>query len=237
MTRELPRLWVAADVSTEADFGRLAGELSGLACGIKVGLEAYTAFGNGLVRALTGKDLPVFLDLKFHDIPNTVERACANVAGLGTALTNVHALGGPKMIAAARKGLEAAGSDRPRLLAVTILTSHTADDLVRVGLKGTPAEMVPTLAKLARESGADGVVCSPQEARSVRDATGPDFLIVTPGVRPAGADLNDQQRVTTPADAIRNGASHLVVGRPITGAPSPRAAVQMIIAEIGQALR
>ncbi len=236
MSVTLPRLWIAADVSTRADFDWLASEMAEVGCGIKIGLEAYTAFGNDLVRSVTGNGAKVFLDLKFHDIPNTVERACANIAGLGTSFANVHALGGPKMISGARKGLETAGADRPRLLAVTILTSHSAEEVSRIGLNGTPAELVPRLARMSMEAGADGVVCSPQEAAVVRNATSPDFLIVTPGIRPEGSDANDQQRVATPAAAIRNGATHLVVGRPVTAAPDRTAAALRILDEIGAAI-
>ncbi len=233
---ELPRLWIAADVSGRDEFDRLAADMTAAGCGIKIGLEAYTAFGNGLVTSVVKNGGRVFLDLKFHDIPNTVEKACANVAVLGASLTNVHALGGPKMIAGARKSLEAAGANRPLLLAVTILTSHSAEEVRTVGLNGTPEELVPRLAKMSMDAGADGVVCSPQEAAAVRKATRPDFLIVTPGVRPAGADLNDQQRIATPTDAIKNGATHLVVGRPVTGANDRRAAALNILAEIRSAL-
>jgi orotidine-5'-phosphate decarboxylase len=166
----------------------------------------------------------VFLDLKFHDIPNTVAAACAAAADLGVWMMNVHASGGRAMMAAAHERL-AALSDPPRLIAVTVLTSLDAADLFEVGCPGEPAERVLQLAALARRAGLDGVVCSPREAAGLRAAQGPGFLLVTPGVRPAAADSGDQKRVMTPAQAVAAGADYLVVGRPITAAPDPVAAL------------
>lgn len=233
MMAGLPRLFVAADLSSRRELDTLLARIAPTGAGIKIGLEAYTALGGELVQAAAKQGCSVFLDLKFHDIPTTVARACTNVAALGASLTNVHALGGPRMISAAREALEKhGGPGRTKLLAVTILTSHSEADVRELGFMENPAALVPRLARMARDAGADGVVCSPHEASGVREAAGPDFLIVTPGVRPSGSASNDQQRIATPADAIRSGATHLVVGRPITGAPDPAAAAQAILGEI-----
>jgi orotidine-5'-phosphate decarboxylase len=172
----------------------------------------------------------VFLDLKFHDIPNTVAGAIASARGLGASLVDVHALGGPAMIEAAARACAGSGA---RLLAITILTSHDERSLAAIGLGGDVATSVRRLATLARDAGADGVVCSPHEVALVREAGGPGFLVVTPGIRPAGAALGDQARAATPAAAIAAGADYLVVGRPITEAADPAVAAEAIVGEIG----
>jgi len=200
-------------------------------CRLKVGKELFTRAGPPVVEALVGRGFEVFLDLKFHDIPNTVAAACDAAADLGVWMMNLHASGGRRMMETARERLEAR-SHRPLLIAVTILTSLGETDLAEVGFKGTPAENVRRLAALAAHSGLDGVVCSPLEAAELRAERGEEFLLVTPGVRPASAALNDQKRVMTPADALAAGASHLVIGRPVTAAEDPVAALQAILKSI-----
>jgi orotidine-5'-phosphate decarboxylase len=198
-------------------------------------LQLFTAEGPRAVEEIAGLGFEIFLDLKFHDIPNTVAGAVAAAADLPKVrLVNVHALGGLAMMRAAREAL-ASRKKPPALLAVTILTSMDEQALRRVGVSGPPATRVVALALLAKEAGLDGVVASAQEARAIRLACGPKFLIVVPGVRPAGAELNDQSRVATPAEAIRAGASYLVVGRPVTAAKDPRAAARAIAKEISLA--
>lgn len=200
-------------------------------CRLKIGKELFTSAGPDFVREVTGRGFDVFLDLKFHDIPNTVAQACAAAAKLGVWMMNVHALGGEKMLRAAREAL-GDHDHRPRLIAVTILTSMDDAELTSVGLTGSAESNVRRLAHLARNSGLDGVVCSPREAALLRRELGTEFLLVTPGVRPAGSMHDDQSRVTTPAQAIENGASHLVIGRPITAAADPGSALKQINEEI-----
>jgi orotidine-5'-phosphate decarboxylase len=199
--------------------------------GLKIGLEFIAANGPDGVKAIVALGRPVFADVKFHDIPNTVAGAARETAKLGVTLFNIHASGGEAMMRAAK---DAAASVDPnvKIIGVTVLTSLNDPDLDAVGQRAPAAGQVERLAKLAKHSGLDGVVCSPQEIALVRRACGPDFLIVTPGVRPAGADLADQRRVTTPGDAVRAGADILVIGRPITGASDPAAAAKAIAAEI-----
>jgi orotidine 5''-phosphate decarboxylase, subfamily 1 len=197
-----------------------------------VGKELFTRAGPPVVEALVKRGFEVFLDLKFHDIPNTVAAACDAAADLGVWMMNLHASGGRRMMETARERLEAR-SHRPLLIAVTILTSLGETDLAEVGFRGTPAENVRRLAALAADSGLDGVVCSPLEAAELRAERGEEFLLVTPGVRPASAALDDQKRVMTPADALAAGASHLVIGRPVTAAEDPVAALQAILESIG----
>ncbi len=224
---------VALDFPYAAEALALAERLDPDRCRVKVGKELFTRAGPAVVEKLVARGFEVFLDLKYHDIPNTVAAACAAAADLGVWMINLHALGGRRMMAAARERLEALGNDRPRLIAVTILTSMGEADLAEVGLAGSPETHVRRLAALAQESGLDGVVCSPREAADLRAAMGEEFLLVTPGVRPAGASLDDQKRVMTPAEAMTAGASHLVIGRPITAAPDPLAALEAILAELG----
>lgn len=206
----------------------------------KVGLELFVAAGPGLVEKIAAAGAGVFLDLKFHDIPNTVAGAVRSASVYGASIINVHALAGSEaMKRAAQAAAEAslkAGKPRPRVIAVTVLTSHGPKTLKELGLEGSPSEAVKRLALLARDSGLDGVVCSPVEAASIR-ALWPEALIVTPGVRPAGADVGDQVRIATPAGAILAGADYLVVGRPVSGAPSPEKAAEEIALEVSGALK
>ena len=199
--------------------------------GLKVGLEFITALGPDAIRRITEIGLPVFADVKFHDIPNTVAGAARAIAMLGVSLFNVHASGGGAMIRAAADAI-ANIYPRPTLLAVTVLTSLDESTLDAVGQRGPAAEQVARLATLAQASGADGVVCSAHEISVVRKAAGPDFLTVVPGIRPAGAELGDQRRVMTPAEARAAGADILVIGRPITGAADPAQAAQAIAREL-----
>lgn len=203
---------------------------------LKVGMEAFYRDGAPLIRHLRDRGHEVFLDLKLHDIPNTVERAARVVAGLGVRYLTIHASGGPEMMAAAVRGASEGGSDT-RILAVTVLTSLRGDELPGVWDASTPAdEKVRRLALLSREAGCHGVVASPREASSLRAAIGPEMVLVCPGIRPRGAASGDQQRTATPGDAIRDGADHLVVGRPVTGAQDPAEAVEKITREIRDAL-
>ncbi|HEV2562943.1 MAG TPA: orotidine-5'-phosphate decarboxylase [Rhizomicrobium sp.] len=202
--------------------------------GLKVGLEFITALGPDAVREIVKLGLPVFADTKFHDIPNTVAGAAKAIAQLGVTIFNIHVSGGEAMMRAAVE--EAARvHPRPKVIGVTVLTSMDDADLEAVGQRGPAADQVTRLAKLAKARGLDGVVCSPREIALVRKAAGADFLIVTPGVRPAGADVGDQRRVMTPKEAVRAGADILVIGRPITGASDPAAAARAIAAEIAMA--
>lgn len=202
----------------------------------KVGMELFYAAGPEMLQYLKAAKKKVFLDLKLQDIPNTVAHACAVLTELGADIMNVHAVGGRKMMAEAVQAVHAKAKElnipAPKLIAVTILTSMDAEQFGELNYKNTIAEQVVSLAKLAKEAGMDGVVASPMEAAAIRKACGEDFLIVTPGVRPAGAAMNDQSRVATPAGAIQNGATHLVIGRPITQAENRRGAAVQILDEI-----
>jgi len=199
--------------------------------GLKVGLEFITAQGPQGIRAIIGLGVPVFADTKFHDIPNTVGGASRAISALDIAMFNIHVSGGAAMIRAAVEAARAAPA-RPKVLGVTVLTSMNDDDLVQVRQQGPLPAQVKHLAGLAQANGLDGVVCSPREIALVRAACGPDFLIVTPGVRPAGAAIGDQRRVMTPAEAVTAGADILVIGRPITAAANPAEAAKAIAAEI-----
>ena len=206
----------------------------------KVGLESYTAEGPALVRYLLAQGERVFLDLKFHDIPNTVAGAAREATLKGVSMFNVHAAGGPAMIEAAVKASQDASTQtaepRPLVLAVTALTSLDEAVMREIGWSDKPEEVVLRLAKMAEKAGADGVVASPREVRSIREACGEDFVIVTPGIRPQGSAAGDQSRIATPEAAIRAGADYLVVGRPITAASDPAKAAEAILTEIEQAL-
>lgn len=218
---------MALDFPDAASALALVSQLDPALCRLKVGKELFTTAGPDLVRTLVSRGFEVFLDLKFHDIPNTVAAACRAAAGLGVWMLNVHASGGRRMMEAAREAL----SDMPHpplLIAVTVLTSMSAEDLGEVGIAGAPAEQVLRLARLTHDCKLDGVVCSAQEAAMLRAELGADFRLVTPGIRPAGAEVGDQRRVMTPAEALRAGASDLVIGRPITGATDPLAALKDI---------
>ncbi len=231
-----PRIIVALDYANAADALAIVDRLTPDLCRLKVGKELFTRSGPELVRELVGRGFEVFLDLKFHDIPNTVAQACRAAADLGVWMVNVHAQGGRKMMRAAHEALAEYGERRPLLIAVTVLTSLGAEDIAEVGLSGSPADNVLRLATLTRDCGLDGVVCSPQEAADLKARLGAGFSLITPGVRPAGAEQGDQRRVMTPGDAIAAGAHYLVIGRPITQAPEPLAVLRTIQAEIDQAL-
>lgn len=225
------RLIVALDYSSAKAALDLVERLSGQCRWFKVGLELYVAAGPVIVETLAGRGHSVFLDLKLHDIPNTVAGAVRSAAGLGAKLLTVHAGGGPVMLSAAR---EAAGAcaTAPRLLAVTVLTSMDAAQLAATGVAQAPQEQVELLARMGMAAGIDGFVCSAQEVGLLREITGPAGTLVTPGIRPAGAEIGDQQRVATPAAALKAGASYLVVGRPITQAADPAAAAEEILREM-----
>ena len=199
----------------------------------KIGLELFTAEGPDVVKAVKDLGKRIFLDLKFHDIPRTVERAVKSGAKLGVDLMTIHSVGGKAMIRAAADAAAEFGANGPKILAVTVLTSLDQTDLADVGIAGrTPAEQVLAMAKFATENGAHGLVCSPKEVGTLSKTLKAGTLFITPGVRPAGAAVGDQKRVATPAEAVRDGATHLVVGRPILAAPDPVAAAKAILAEI-----
>jgi len=225
---------VALDMPSAEQAMDLAARLDAAQCRLKVGKELFTAAGPTLVERLVRSGFEVFLDLKFHDIPNTVAGACKAAARMGVWMLNVHALGGRAMMEAAVSAV-GAGANRPIVIAVTVLTSMGAGDIAAVGIEGSPAAAVSRLAALTEASGLDGVVCSAQEAALLRAERGEGFRLVTPGIRPAGAGKDDQQRITTPCEAIALGVDYLVIGRPITQAADPVAALAAINAEIGQA--
>lgn len=211
---------VALDFPSQDSAMALVDQLRPSLCRLKVGKELFTRLGPAFVEKLVQAGFDVFLDLKFHDIPNTVAAACDAAADLGVWMINLHASGGTKMMETAMQRL-AGKSHRPKLIAVTILTSLGEAEIHEIGFQGTSADNVQRLSALAQSSGLDGVVCSPLEAAAIRAQAGSDFLLVTPGVRPATASLDDQKRVMTPAGAIRAGSSYLVIGRPVTAAPDP----------------
>ncbi|SFE93674.1 orotidine-5'-phosphate decarboxylase [Nitrosomonas sp. Nm166] len=224
-----PRVIVALDFSRAADALNLADRLAPQVCRLKVGKELFTAAGPQLVEKLMLKGFDIFLDLKYHDIPNTVANACKAAASLGVWMMNVHALGGRKMLMAAR---EAIPSGSTKLIAVTLLTSMDQDDLADIGLQGQPEEIVERLARLADDCALDGVVCSALETAHLRQLVGDHFILVTPGIRLAGGQADDQKRITTPRQAIQNGSSYLVIGRPITQADDPFLICQRLSEEI-----
>lgn len=201
-------------------------------CRVKVGKELFTSAGPAVVESLQRLGFEVFLDLKFHDIPNTTASAVRAAAELGVWMVNVHASGGRRMMEACRDILERRGGQRPLLTAVTILTSLEQEDLQEVGVDIEPMVQVQRLARLTQDCGLDGVVCSAREARALRGALGEDFLLVTPGIRPADSAADDQRRIVTPAQALENGSSYLVIGRPITRADEPGAALEAILATL-----
>jgi orotidine-5'-phosphate decarboxylase len=226
----IDRLIVALDVPSQAAAIELAGRLQGICRWVKVGMELYYSAGNAVVEDLRKRGFDVFLDLKLHDIPNTVAGAVRSVSGAGASLLTVHAGGGAAMLEAAANAASSPGA--PRLLAVTVLTSMDAVQLRGVGVEGAPAEQVVRLAKLGTSCGISGFVCSPEEVGELRSELGEAPLLVTPGIRPAGSEIGDQRRVATPAMAIRFGASMLVVGRPITQAEDPGVAAESILREM-----
>lgn len=225
------RIIPALDTGDLARAEAMAAALAGRCGVLKVGLELFCAAGGAAVSAIA-RQAPVFLDVKLHDIPNTVAGALRSLLPLRPAMVTLHAGGGPAMIAAARAEAEKAGEARPLLLAVTVLTSMDAAALAATGIADTPARQVLRLARMAVAAGADGLVCSPQEAALLRTELGPGPALVVPGVRPAGSAAGDQARVATPAEAVASGADWIVVGRPITGAPDPAAAAAAIAASI-----
>jgi orotidine-5'-phosphate decarboxylase len=234
MQHPQPRLIVALDVESAAAARKIVAAVGSSTSCYKVGKQLFTSEGPALVRELVAAGHEVFLDLKFHDIPNTVGAAVKQAAELGVAMLTVHAGGGSKMLKAAVNAARSSAS-QPMVLAVTVLTSMTDSDLLEIGVNGDVPTQVLRLANLARNARCGGVVTSAHEAAAVRSALGPGFAIVTPGVRPQGADIGDQARVVTPADAIRAGATHIVVGRPITAAPDPAQATRAILNEMREA--
>lgn len=225
---------VALDYADQNAALQLIDYLSPSACKLKVGKEMFTRFGPAFVQQLQQRGFQVFLDLKFHDIPNTVASAVAAAADLGVWMVNVHASGGPRMMEAARERLLSYGDQAPLLIAVTVLTSMQQDDLQQIGCPQSPAARAAFLATLAQQSGMDGVVCSALEAAELRTAAGADFKLVTPGIRPAGSPTADQRRIMTPRAALEAGADYLVIGRPITRAADPLQALQQILASLGE---
>lgn len=224
-----PRIIVALDFSSAEQALLLAKKLDPMLCRVKIGKELFTAAGPMIVEKLMSKGFEVFLDLKFHDIPNTVANACRVAADLGVWMINVHALGGKKMLVAARDALPLGGT---KLIAVTLLTSIGPDDLESIGLNNEPRNVVQKLAWLAYSCGLDGVVCSALEAAQLRQTMGTDFCLVTPGIRPVEALTDDQNRIATPQMAIQNGADYLVIGRPISQAADPLLMLQHLNKEI-----
>jgi len=229
------RLIVALDVPSAAASHELVNRLEGTCQWFKVGLELFTAAGPAVLEPLIARGHSVFLDLKFHDIPNTVAGAVRSAATLGARMVNVHAAGGPAMLAAAKAALDGVANP-PELLAVTVLTSMDPAALKAAGVDRSPAQQVELLAKMCIAAGIRGFVCSPQEVAALRALTGPEGVLVIPGIRPAGSETNDQKRLAAPADAIVNGASYLVVGRPITQAADPAVAAQAVLKEMAEAL-
>jgi orotidine-5'-phosphate decarboxylase len=229
------RLIVALDVPSAASAARLVHQLEGNCQWFKVGLELFVAAGPAVLELLVRRGHSVFLDLKFNDIPNTVAGAVRSAAALGVRMITVHAAGGPAMLAAARAAL-AGLPDPPELLAVTVLTSMDGAQMSPIGIDRSPAEQVELLARMGMAAGIRGFVCSPQEAASLRALTGPEGVLVVPGIRPAGAETGDQKRIATPAQALRHGASYLVVGRPITHASDPAEAAETILKQMAEEL-
>lgn len=225
------RLIVALDFATADEARAFIARVTPAQCRLKVGLELFTAAGPAFVTELAGRGFDVFLDLKFHDIPNTVAQACARAAGLGVWMLNVHTLGGRRMLEAAREAVDKAAR-RPLLIGVTMLTSHEAREVKEVGLTGDMGAQVERLTALAADTGLDGVVCSPLEAARLRRRFDAPFALVTPGIRPAGSERQDQRRTLTPGEAVAQGADYLVVGRPVTRAADPSTALSEIAQEI-----
>lgn len=222
---------VALDCKNQKEALNLADQLDPEKCRLKVGKELFTHEGPQILTALHQRKFEVFLDLKFHDIPNTTAQAVCAAADLGVWMVNVHALGGRKMMETCVERLKV-HNYKTQLIAVTVLTSMGQEDLSDIGLDIEPIQQVMRLATLAQDSGLDGVVCSAQEAKALREKLGSDFSLVTPGIRPIGSKQDDQKRILTPSEAMHNGASHLVIGRPITQAVSPQKAVQDILATL-----
>ena len=227
------KIIVALDYEKESDALALVDQIDPNLCRLKVGKEMFTTLGINFVKQLHQRHFDVFLDLKYHDIPNTVARAVRSAADLGVWMVDLHASGGLRMMEEAKRILEPYGKDAPLLIAVTVLTSMEDLDLLQIGINASPMEQVLRLAHLTQRAGLDGVVCSPQEVEILRNACGEDFKLVTPGIRPIGADFGDQRRVMTPTAAIRAGSDYLVIGRPITKADNPAEVLRSINASIG----
>ncbi|HBO37481.1 MAG TPA: orotidine-5'-phosphate decarboxylase [Pasteurellaceae bacterium] len=230
------RIIVALDYETEKEALSLVDQIDPSLCRLKVGKEMFTTLGTDFVKQLHSRDFDVFLDLKFHDIPNTVARAVRSAADLGVWMVDLHASGGLRMMEEAKKILEPYGKDAPILISVTVLTSMEDLDLLQIGINASPMEQVIRLAHLTQRAGLNGVVCSPQEVEILRKNLGKDFKLVTPGIRPVGSAFGDQRRVMTPAAAIESGSDYLVIGRPITQADDPAAMLRSInhsIANLG----
>lgn len=223
---------VALDFEEQGAALNLVSQLDPALCRLKVGKEMFTHFGPGFVTELQRRQFDVFLDLKFHDIPNTVAKAVKAAADLGVWMVNVHASGGSRMMVAARDALQTFGADKPLLIAVTVLTSMEQSDLTELGITLNPEQQVLKLAALTKAAGLDGVVCSAQEAGLLKRQLGNEFQLVTPGIRPAFAGADDQKRVMTPAQALQVGVDYMVIGRPITKAADPLAALQAIYQEL-----
>lgn len=225
---------VALDFSNLERARQLVKSLSPELCRLKVGKQMFTAFGPAWVEELVTKGYDVFLDLKYHDIPNTVAKACEAACNLGVWMLNVHASGGLAMMQAAKQTVDSCGKDKPLLIAVTLLTSLQVEDLTAFGISLTTEQLVTQLAMLTKQGGLDGVVCSAQEAAHLRQTCGTDFCLVTPGIRLASSD-DDQKRVVTPADAMNDGSDYLVIGRPVTQSDNPVATLRHILSSISEA--
>ncbi|SDH06025.1 orotidine-5'-phosphate decarboxylase [Vibrio xiamenensis] len=223
---------VALDYANQKDALTFVDKIDPNSCRLKVGKEMFTLFGPSFVDQLHQRGFSVFLDLKFHDIPNTCSKAVRAAAEMGVWMVNVHASGGERMMQASREILEPYGKDRPLLIGVTVLTSMEQSDLQGIGIDVAPQEQVMRLATLTKNAGLDGVVCSAQESNMLKTALGSDFKLVTPGIRPAGSEAADQRRIMTPVDAIAAGSDYLVIGRPITQASDPALVLQQINASL-----
>lgn len=229
------KIIVALDYADKKEAMALVNQVTPELCKLKVGKEMFTRFGPDFVSQLTHAGFDVFLDLKFHDIPVTVAKACESAADLGVWMVNVHAQGGARMMEAAKQALTSRSS-KTKLIAVTVLTSMDQHDLEVLGISQKPAELALSLAKLTHQTGLDGIVCSAQEAALMRSELPDDFLLVTPGIRPAGSVADDQRRIMTPVEAIRSGSDYLVIGRPITQADNPAGVLTTINSEISDLL-
>ena len=227
-----PKVIIALDYDSKEQALNFIKLLDPTTCRLKVGKEMFTHFGPDFVKEIVDKGFDVFLDLKFHDIPNTVAKAVKAAADLGIWMVNVHASGGRRMMEAAKDILVPYGDKAPLLIAVTVLTSMDQEDLIELGVNLTPAEQVKRLAKLAQLSGLDGVVCSSHEAEELKSLLGQSFKLVTPGIRPVGSEADDQRRIKTPKEAIESGSDYLVIGRPITQAQDPMATLKEINASL-----
>ncbi|KJG34565.1 orotidine-5'-phosphate decarboxylase [Photobacterium angustum] len=227
-----PKVIVALDYDNQNEALAFVDRIEPGSCRLKVGKEMFTFFGPDFVRQLHDRGHSVFLDLKFHDIPNTCSKAVKAAADLGVWMVNVHASGGERMMTASREILEPYGKDRPLLIGVTVLTSMEASDLAGIGINCEPHQQVLNLASLTKNSGLDGVVCSAHEAHTLKQSLGQEFKLVTPGIRPAGSDAGDQRRIMTPVEAISAGSDYLVIGRPITQAADPAS----VLAQINKSL-